>query len=237
MNIQEITFLPGSEKQLSFLLEKVDIKSKSILIIGSNTEKIAERLQKEAKDILIIVDDQEDLLRMRYNLSSEVNLPVRYMEYFNTDFITKKFDIIYAQGSITRADRSKILKEFKKIILPEGIICAGEIVSLTDKPPQYVKDVWNQSNLSPLTAGKIENYYEEKGFKIIEVIDLTDTLIEFYSLSKQLLKEKSIDLSVEENKFYKKLLSRIKHESDVYLKLGGDKHIGFKSFLLRNAAE
>jgi ubiquinone/menaquinone biosynthesis C-methylase UbiE len=156
------------------------------------------------------------------------------MEYSNTDFIRKRFDIIYAQGSITREDRNKILKEFKKILLPAGIICVGEIVSLTGNPPQYVKDIWDQSNLSPLAADTIDNYYEQKGFKIIEITDLTNTLKEFYSLSKQLLKEKSINLSEEDLKFYKKLLTRIKHESDVYLKLGGNQHIGFKSLLLQN---
>src|SRR3970282_1724204 len=127
MILQEITFLPGLDKQLKFLLDNVDIKNKSILIIGSNTERIAGKLLEKAKEVFIIVDDQEDLLRLRFNLAPKENLHARYMEYSNTDFINKRFDIIYAQGSITRNDRNKILKEIKKVLQPEGVFCAGEI--------------------------------------------------------------------------------------------------------------
>jgi SAM-dependent methyltransferase len=235
MIINEITFLPGLDKQIKFLLDNVDIKNKSVLVIGSNTERIALKLLRDAKEVFIIVDNQEDLLRLRVNLAPKENLHARYMEYSNTDFINKRFDIIYAQGSITRSDRNKIMKEIKKVLQPEGILCTGEIVSLTSEPPQFVKDAWNHSSLSPLVSDRIENYYNEHGFKIIETIDLTDTLKEFYFLSKQLFKESTDELSKDEIKFYKKLLTRIKHESDVYLKLGGNKHIGFKSILLKNA--
>jgi SAM-dependent methyltransferase len=233
MNISEITFLPGLNKQLKFLLNKIEVKDKSVLIAGSNTERIARKLLKAAKEVVIIVDTQEDLSRMRYNLSAEENLPVRYMEYSNTDFINKKFDIIYAQGSITRSDRNKILKEFKKILQPGGILCAGEIVSLTSETPRFVTDVWSQSNLSPLASDELEKFYEGKGFKVIESIDLKDSLNEFYSISQEMIKEDISDLSKEEIKSYRKLLSRMKHETNVYLKLGGRQHIGFKSLLLR----
>lgn len=237
MDINEIPFLPGLEQQLKFLLEKVEISNKSILVIGSNTEQIARKLIKTAKEVLIIVDDQEDLLKLRFNLSDTAAISIRYMEYTNTDFINKKFDIIYAQGSVTRKDRNKILKEFKKILVAEGFFCAGEIVALTVTQPQFIKDIWDQSNLTPLTTDKVESYYEERGFRIVETKELTDTLREFYTLSRKFLQESIADLPKEEAKFYKKILSRIKHESDVYLKLGGDKYIGFKCLLLKNAAE
>jgi SAM-dependent methyltransferase len=237
MNLNEITFLPGLNKQLKFLLNNIDVKDKSILILGSNTEKIARKLIRRAKEVIIIVDDQEDLSTIRFNLSIDESIPVRYMEYSNTDFINKKFDIIYAQGSITRSDRNKIVKELKKILQPEGIICIGEIISLTNAPPQFVKDVWDQSNLSPMITDKINTYYKDKGFNIIESIDLTDSLREFYTLSKELLKESTAELSKEEIKFYRKSLNKMKHEADVYLKLGGDQYIGFKVVLLRYNAE
>lgn len=235
MNINELTFLPGLNNQLKFFLERTDIQNKSILIAGSNTERIARRFLKETKEVIIIVDEQEDLLNLRFNLQAEGEIPVRFMEYTNTDFIQKRFDIIYAQGSLTRSDRNKILKEFKKILLPEGIFCAGEIISITDNPPKYVQDLWNRSGLSPLTSNTIDKFYKDKGFDIIDSKDLSDTLKEFYSLGENLLNETSAELPNEELKSLKNILNRMEHEIHVYLKLGGDKHIGFKTLLLKIA--
>jgi hypothetical protein len=42
-------------------------------------------------------------------------------------------------------------------------------------------------------------------------------------------------LSNEEKSYHKKMLKRISHESNAYLKLGGNKFIGFISVILRKA--
>jgi|SRR5690554_1683912 len=236
MEKEKIIFLPGLNKQLKFLLSNVDIRNKSVLIAGGNTEHIAKRIFKKTNEVFIIVDDEEDLLNMRYNLSGE-NIPVRLMEFSNTDFINKKFDIIYAQGSITRTDRNKIIKEFKKLLNEDGILCCGEIVSLTNDTPPFVKDLWNQSGLSPLNINSIEDYYKGRGFSIIESLDLSSSLKEFYTLSEEILKENLTILSKEELKQFKKFFTGMEHEIKVYLKLGGNKHIGFKTLLLKNQSK
>lgn len=234
MDKEKFTFLPGLNKQLKFLLNNVDIRDNSVLIAGGNTEHIAKKIFKKAKEVLVIVEDQEDLLKMRYSFSDD-NIPVRLMEFSNTDFINKKFDIIYAQGSITRPDRNKIIKEFKKLLNDDGVFSCGEIVSLTNNPPPFVKDLWVQSGLSPLNLNSIEDYYKERGFNIIESLDLSSSLKEFYTLSEDILKEKSAGLSKEELKQYRKFFTGMEHEIKVYLKLGGHKHIGFKTLLLKNS--
>jgi len=136
MDLKEIIFLPGLGRQFKFLNDNADIRDKSVLITGSNTEIIAKKFLKKAKEVFVIVNDHEDLSRMRFNLPDEANLSIRFMDFSNTDFINRKFDIIYAQASISRSDRNKILKEFKKILTQEGLFCTGEIVSISENPPQ-----------------------------------------------------------------------------------------------------
>lgn len=221
-------FLPGTDKQLNLLLKQVNVKDLSILVIGTGTEEIAKRfLDNGASKVVIIVQDNDSILRTRINLSREKKIPVRLMEFDNTDFRHSTFDLVYAQASISTHNRNKILKEIKRILKPGGYLCAGEIVSLNESPPQFVKDIWNNSDISPLFFNELEKTYTERSFKVIHIKDISYTLKEFYQLSSSMLKAKSNDLRDEEKVYYKKLLKQISHESNAYLKLGGNAHIGF----------
>ena len=48
-----------------------------------------------------------------------------------------------------------------------------------------------------------------------------------------MLKNTKEDLPENEKSYYKKLLNQISHESNVYLKLGGDKYLGFYALILQ----
>ena len=227
-------FLPGLDRQLDILLKNLELKDLSVLVIGEGSEEISKIISSQGTSkVIMLVQDNDSLLRARISLSSSKEVSVKMMEYENTDFKDYSFDLIYAQASITSPNRNKVIKETKRILKPTGYFCAGEIVSLTKTPPQFVKDVWNKSNVSPLFTEVLEGYYKERGFEIILSKDISDTLSEFYRLSNELLKEKSNELQVEEKSYYKKLLKQISHESGVYLKLGGNAHIGFKVLLLK----
>jgi ubiquinone/menaquinone biosynthesis C-methylase UbiE len=133
--------------------------------------------------------------------------------------------------SVTR--RNKIIKEIRKILKPGEIFCAGEIVNLKENPPAFIRDIWNSSDLLPLLNSNLTKYYEEKGFEVIEQKDLSYTLREFYQQSEKMLHTKSEDLSEEEKSYHKKLLKKISHESNVYLKLGGNTYMGFTALIMR----
>jgi len=111
------------------------------------------------------------------------------------------------------------------------LLSVSEIVSLKEPVAGFIKDIWERSGLEPLTSAGTKTYYESKGFEAISEKDLSDTLRDFYekvrfSVSKVGKAEKEQD---------KKYFSQMKHESHAYLKLGGDKFIGFKSLIVRKA--
>ena len=229
-------FLPGSGFQLKALLKHNDIKEKTILIIGANSEEIAKVFQDEgAASIMIIVDDNASLLRSRLLLSEDSRIPVRLMEFDNTDFRGERFDIVYAQSSVSVPRRNKILKEVKRILKTDGIFCVGENVSLQNNPPVFVTDIWDSSGLAPINIDEINDYYTSRGFNMLFEEDISHSLKEFYIAGENLLKNNIEQLSEEEKTYNKKFLKKLSHESNAYLRLGADRHIGFKMLILRKA--
>ena len=233
MKIKGKIFLPGTDKQISAFLKKVEIKNKSVLVIGSGCEEISEIFhENEAAEVYLITDDEDSLFQARLILSELKEINVRIMDYDNTDFKPENFDVIYAQGSTGTKRRNKIIKEIKKILKPNGYFCVGEIVSLSQTPPQFVKDIWENNDLSPLFKDNLKDYFLSKGFELIAEEDLSGTLKDFYSMSKRVLEESSKEFTGKESGSLRKLLKTYSHEANAFLKLGGDKFIGYEMLVL-----
>jgi len=162
-------------------------------------------------------------------LKNDEKIKVKMMDYAHTDFQDNSFDLIYAQGSISVPEKRDIVKELKRILISKGLFCAGEIVSLKEPVPGFVNDIWEQSGLEPIASSEINKYYESKGFEILSEKDFSDTLQDFYDQLKSAVSKVSQDEKAADKKYF----SRMKHESHAYLKLGGDKYIGFKSLIMR----
>ncbi|HSW54349.1 MAG TPA: class I SAM-dependent methyltransferase [Ignavibacteriaceae bacterium] len=221
--------LPGGNKQLEQLLEQNISTGAYALIIGAGCEIAAIQLGKYFSSIKIIADDYDSVMRIKMKLKDEEKVKVKMMDYAHTDFENEHFDLIYAQGSISVPEKKNITKELKRILTSRGLFCAGEIVSLKKPVPGFVTDIWDRNGLDPIPSSEIKKYYEAKGFEVLSEKDLSDTLKDFY----EKIRNTVANLSKDEKEDDKKYFSRMKHESHAYLKLGGDKYIGFKSLIVR----
>ena len=201
------------------------------MIVGPSCDSIAFQLLKFYEEAVIITDSYDSLMQIKLQHKNEDKIKCKMMDYAHTDFEPKYFDLIYAQASLNIPNRKEIIKEIKRILSPDGLICNGEIVSIKEPVAAFVKDIWARSGLEPLSSSKIKHYFEEKGFTIIAQRDLSITLEDFY----QKIRYKITKANKEEKKTYKKIYSAVKHEADAYLKLGGDKFIGFTTFIMRTA--
>jgi SAM-dependent methyltransferase len=220
------------------LFEVLKLNKGSILILGSGSEKIAEELsEKYDSQSVLIVEDSESLLNSRSRLAEGNKINVRLMDFSATDFKDSQFDLVYAQASISNNVRNKIVKEIKRILKPEGSFCVGEIIGFRQNQPKFIKDMFSSSNISPLNADQINDYYSSRGFQVLFEKDLSYTLKDFYLNSSNMLNEAESTLDEREKSFYKKLIKRFSHESNIYLKLAGDKHYGFKMLLLRKVQD
>jgi SAM-dependent methyltransferase len=221
--------LPGGNKQIEHLLEQNISIGAQALIIGAGCEIAARQLGKYFSNINIIADNYDSVIHIKVNLKDKEKVKVKMMDYAHTDFENEHFDLIYAQGSISVPQKKNVTKELKRILRSQGLFCAGEIVSLKEPVPGFVVDIWERSGLDPIPSSEIKKYYESKGFEVLSERDLSDTLKDFYEKIKHTVTKVSKD----EKEADKKYFSRMKHESHAYLKLGGNKYIGFKSLIMR----
>jgi ubiquinone/menaquinone biosynthesis C-methylase UbiE len=229
-------FLPGADKQIALLYDITDTSGKSVLIIGTGTEKIAEIfIQQKAAEVYIITNDNESLIRARMVLPKEKeNIFVRLMDYDNTDFRSEKFDIVYSQGSTGTNKRTKIIKEIKRFLKTNGLVCIGEITSKTENPPAFITNLWKDAGLSPLQEDSFSKFFKEHAFEVKFEKDLSYTLKYFYSNALDIVKSEFKNISPEKLKSHKTILKRIKHEANAYLNLGGDKFIGYRMIVANN---
>jgi SAM-dependent methyltransferase len=230
-NIKPI-LLPGTEKQLHDFYEFFTPEGKNILIIGTGTESVAEFLAKKGNNVVLIVEDHENLMQLRFIISHEA-VSVRMMDFTNTDFRDEKFDAVYLQAAVLNRNRHKIVKEIKRVLVKDGIFCVGEIVNLEKRIPSFVSDIWEHSGLEPFYIDDLSHYYSDKGFEIVKDANLSATLDDFYARSEMLLKRNKEKLTEEEIIYYKKILKKFKHESNAYLRLGGKAYMGYKMLILR----
>lgn len=226
--------LPGLDKQIEFLKNNYNEKPKSILVIGSSSEVAALSLSGLFHiSVNLIVEEYESLMSSKLILKNKENIILKMMSFETTDFNSSEFDLVFAQASISSVNRNKIIKEIKRILKPGGFFCAGEIVSITSELPRFMTDIYEASDLLPLHVDELEKYYSDRKFIINAKQDLSSTLKDFYSFNMAQLQEAKDSLMENEKSYYKKLLNKISHESNVYLKLGGHKHIGFHTLLMQ----
>ncbi len=236
MNYEEKILLPGLGKQLQFLFDNYNLKDKSCLVIGSASEHIAEKMALvTGKNVQLIVSDFDSLMTSNTIIDNNENVTAKMMDFDRTDFADSQFDVVYAQGSVSSVNRNKIIKEIKRVLKQDGIFCAGEIVIQSESIPQFVKDIFDNSEMDPLTSQKFSNYYSEKGFKILHVKNLNNTLKDYYSINLKKLDSTKNSLSENEKTYFKKVINKISHEAGAFLKLGADKYIGFRAIICQRS--
>ncbi|MCC6549016.1 MAG: methyltransferase domain-containing protein [Ignavibacteriaceae bacterium] len=225
--------LPGLDDQLHFFTRNIPVQGKSVLLIGSGSEKVALSLLEEGcTTIQIITDSEELLVNTRLTLSGNADIKARYSEYGSLDFSDASFDLVFAQGTVSRTDRKKILKEIYRVLKTDGVFCPGEMTSLKGDIPPFLKSVFAANNMDILSSDSLSMIYKAEGFKVKAMKSLDNTLKEYYKETERALNRRLGKMTKEDQKNNKDMITKTKHEINVFLNLGGLKYTGFSSFLL-----
>jgi ubiquinone/menaquinone biosynthesis C-methylase UbiE len=225
--------LPGLDDQLHFLTRNIPVQGRSVLIFGSGAEKVALSLIEEGcSSVQIITDNEELLVNSRLTLSGNEDVKVRFSEYSSLDFPDASFDLVFAQGTVSRPDRKKILKEVYRVLKTEGVFCPGEMTSVKGDIPPFLKSVFAANSMDILSVDSLSMIYKGEGFKVKAVKSLDNTLKEYYKETERALNRRLGKMTKEDQKNNKDMITRTKHEINVFLNLGGLKYTGFSSFLL-----
>lgn len=234
MKLMKEILLPGTDKQIKFLLEKIEGSFGSVLVIGSGSEEISRLLAENyGAHTEMIVEDYDSLLTANLVVKESDNVHVSLMDFALTDFGGESFDLIYAQASISLINRNKIVKELKRLLKPDGILCVGEFIKQNAEVPRFVQDIFDNSGMLPMTANELVPYYRQRGFSLLFETGFTKYLKDYYAINSKKFGE--VQFTDDEKKYYKKLINKISHETNAYMKLGADKHIGFHTLILRKS--
>jgi len=226
-------FLPGTDRQFKYFAENTAFEGKQILIAGSGTESFAlELINLGAAEVQIITDSPDEIINMRVRVRGS-NLKIKLMDYKSTDFSGGRFDFIYSQGSFSIPARRKIYKEMLRILNQDSIICTGEIIRSQPEVPQFMSNIWETSELAPLLPDEQDRFFSSIGLQVVSMEDLSFTLKEFYLIGRSRLAEFAREGPEDEKKYYKKLMSKISHESNAYLDLGGDRFMKFYVYIIK----
>jgi len=225
--------LPGGDKQLELLVKSVNLTGKKILVAGANSAPAAEELTSlSGVAAEFIVEDYESLINANLYFTSKEIIP-KMMDFSVTDYESDTFDLIYAQGSVSGYERKLTIKEFKRVLKPGGILCAGEIILRSDEVPGFVEELLERSNLNPFNMESISKFYAERNFTPLIQKEMSETLPEFYSAVRQRSHEIAEELTEDEKTYYKKLLKKSSHEANAFLDFGAGKYIGFYVLVLK----
>lgn len=230
----EQVFLPGLNSQIDYVLKTYNLLNKKILIIGTFSEQVAQKFAELSKETVnVIVPDFNSLMASKVIIKESENIKIKIMDYERTDFESNEFDFVYAQASVSTLNRRKIIKEIKRITKPKANVIIGEIYLKEKNMPQFLKDAFENSFILPILEEDINKYYEELGFEVINLEKHDKLLTNYYAACKKELTKSKLELNENEQSYYKKLLKKISHESNIFTKFNGEKYIGFLILDLR----
>lgn len=227
-------FLPGMEGQIDFVKEHINFKGLDVLVVGTFSEPLAlEFAELTGKQVQLIVPDFDSLINSNLLLEGKQHVKVRIMDYERTDFDDSSFDLVFAQASISTDNRRKILKEIKRVLKPDGYFCVGEIVTNEIELPVFVRDDFYNSGLYPIYDNDLISFYKGVGFDYVVSEDFPKALKEYYTICKERLSKTKGMLNDQEQSYYKKILKRINHESNMFIKFSADKIVSFRTLLFK----
>lgn len=227
------TLLPGGEEQFNFLLRNIPVAGKKVLILGTGAEKIAAKFIEEGSEsVLIITEDEQLLIQTRMNLTDKEKTKVKYSSYTSIDAAEGSFEIVYAQGTVSINERRKILKDVYRVLAPDGVFAVGEMTSLKGDIPAFLRSVFAANGMEIVSAESLEMFYKGEGYKIKSAKDLSNTLKDYYKNTERVFSRRVSNMTKQDQAEHKDLITKSKHELNVFLKLGGLKYIGFHAFLL-----
>jgi SAM-dependent methyltransferase len=221
--------LPGLDEQAEFFAKEYSLAQKKGLILGAGVNPAAVRFEQAGAEVAAIIDDDDLLVRERLLAPGKV----KYMDYFSTDYADETFGFIYAQASVSVAQRNKILKESFRLLKPGGVFCLGDVLKRDENTPVSVVEIWEHSNLHPVTLENAEQLYTTNKFSIENKLDLSQTIEAVYRYHAEIFEDEKALLSDEDRHAMRKELKRMRHEANMFVKMGAKKHMHYYVFLLR----
>lgn len=234
MQQDAIILLPGMNEQSNAFLRHHKIKEAKMLVMGTAAPHLLKKfLNPFVGSIDVIIDNEDLLLTERLSAPKDKKVRVRFMDFSNTDFADNTFDFVYTQGAASTLQRIKILHEIKRILKPGGVYCLGELVYIKQEVPVSIKSVWEIAGIAPIEIEQAAPCYADAGFTLLDTTDLSKTLFMMYERYREIMHDGANQMTEDEFQALRHDLIRLKHEAEIFIKMGGDKYTGYFMYELQ----
>jgi ubiquinone/menaquinone biosynthesis C-methylase UbiE len=140
---------------------------------------------------------------------------------------------VITEGILSQYKKSRILKEFSRVLKSGGFIGIADFYWKKQPVPTYVRNAWYIEGGGIETLDEKVEILKSYGFELIFIQDISHELESYYSKFKKIIQQ-----SLKERKFSKdefKEVKKFKHEVSVYLDQGGDKWMGYVAIIARKS--
>ncbi len=164
---------PGGLQLTKELLsrEKID-ETKSILDAGCGTGQTSAYMAEQYRCNVTSLDCNKIMLDKAKQRFSSLHLPIEVKQGSteNLPFDEGVFDIILSESVISFTDVSLTIPEFKRVLKPNGVLLAIEMVLEKSLSEEELKPIVNFYGVSQLlTENEWYNFFERASFKQISV--------------------------------------------------------------------
>lgn len=168
---------PGSEETTLRAIEKVDFDRNDELNIldiacgvGSSTILLADYFKNATVEAFDLFGHYIDSLKEKIALNNLENRVFGYcMDMRDPDFANEEFDIVFCDSSIEIIGFSKGLREWKRLLRPEGYMIVSD-VSWLRNPSSQSKKFWKDTYGEVDTIENKISQIENEGFRFIDYV-------------------------------------------------------------------
>ena len=164
---------PGGLQLTKSILSREYIdQEKSILDVGCGTGQTSAYISEKYRCSVTSLDSNNTMLKKAKQRFSSLNLPINviYGSVENLPFIDGLFDFILSESVTSFTDVFLTIKEFKRVLKPNGVLLAIELVlenPFSEEELKTIVDFYGVSQL--LTESEWYNLFHKAGFKQISV--------------------------------------------------------------------
>ncbi|UJL48135.1 class I SAM-dependent methyltransferase [Virgibacillus sp. NKC19-16] len=164
---------PGGLQLTKEILSKENVDhTTSILDIGCGTGQTSAYIAEQYKCSVTSIDSSKvmiDKARQRF-LSLELPIEVKQGSVENLPFDTDFFDMVLSESVIQFTNGTLAIPELKRILKPNGVLLAIEMVLEKSLPEKDMKSIIDFYGVSPLrTEAEWVSAFQKGGFKQIGV--------------------------------------------------------------------
>ena len=163
---------PGSEGDTLRALASVPEDVSAILDIGCGTGASSLVLSQHRQAHVVALDNDANSLKTletraeRLSLGDSIETCCASM--LSPPFSDQAFDLLWSEGSVYIMGFSKALKQWRKLLKPDGYLMVSDAVWVSDEPESDIAEFWSKEYPDMVSASERLQQARELGYEVVD---------------------------------------------------------------------